>query len=115
MAPADPATLSRVMAGSAIHARYGQPVDPDSAYERLTAKLQKAEADKPIPAPAPAPAPSPAPSAPAEGRSRRTPGPQGGVDTHDLIQAGKMALRFMNTPAGREIQRSIFGVLKKRR
>jgi hypothetical protein len=37
------------------------------------------------------------------------------VDTHDLIQMGKMALRFMNTPAGREIQRSIFGVLRKRR
>ena len=111
MAPADPATLSRVLAGSSIHARYGQPVDPDSAYERLTAKLQQAEADEPIPAPTP----SSAPSAPAGGRSRSTPAPQGGVDSHDLIQVGKMALRFMNTPAGREIQRSIFGVLRKRR
>jgi len=113
MAPADPATVSRVLEGSPIHARYGQAVDPDSAYERLTAKLQQAEADKPIPAPTPTP--SPAPSAPAGGRSHRTPAPQGGVDSHDLIQVGKMALRFMNTPAGREIQRSIFGVLRKRR
>jgi hypothetical protein len=109
--PGRPATLSRVLAGSSIHARYGQPVDPDSAYERLTAKLQQAEVDEPIPAPTP----SPAPSAPAGGRSRSTPAPQGGVDSHDLIQVGKMALRFMNTPAGREIQRSIFGVLRKRR
>jgi hypothetical protein len=113
MAPADPATLARVLAGSPIHARYGQAVDPDSAYERLTAKLQQAEADKPVPAPAPTPAP--APSSPAGGRSRPSPAPQGGVDSHDLIQVGKMALRFMNTPAGREIQRSIFGVLRKRR
>jgi uncharacterized protein len=83
-------------------------VDPDSAYERLTAKLQQSEADKPIPTPKPAPAPDREPA-------RRAPAPQGGVDSHDLIQVGKMALRFMNTPAGREIQRSIFGVLRKKR
>jgi DNA helicase HerA-like ATPase len=108
MAPAEPSTVQAAIAGSAIHARYRQVVDPDSAYERLTAKLQQSEADKPIPAPKPAPAPAREPA-------RRAPAPQGGVDTHDLIQAGKMALRFMNTPAGREIQRSIFGVLRKKR
>ena len=92
-----------------VYDRYTQLVDPDSAYERLTARLQQAEADKPIPPPKPAPrAPGPEPA-------RRSPAPKGGVDTHDLIQVGKMALRFMNTPAGREIQRSIFGVLRKRR
>ena len=105
MAPADPATLERTIAGSGIHGRYAKLADPDSAAERLTAKLQQAEADKPIPVPAP-PAPEPA---------RRAPAPKGGVDTRDLIQMGKMALRFMNTPAGREIQRSIFGVLRRRR
>jgi len=108
MAPAEPPTVQAAIAGSAIHARYGQVVDPDSAYERLTAKLQQSEADKPIPAPKPAPAPEREPA-------RRAPAPQGGVDSHDLIQVGKMALRFMNTPAGREIQRSIFGVLRKKR
>jgi len=108
MAPADPATIQAAIAGSAIHARYGQLVDPDSAYERLTARLQQAEADKPIPPPKPAPTPDREPA-------RRSPAPKGGVDTHDLIQVGKLALRFMNTPTGREIQRSIFGVLKKRR
>ncbi|HEV3399620.1 MAG TPA: helicase HerA-like domain-containing protein, partial [Actinomycetes bacterium] len=106
MAPADPATLERAITGSGVHGRYAQVVDPDSAYERLTAKLQQAEVDKPIPVPA---------SEPSPGRSRRAPAPKGGMDTHDLIQVGKMALRFMNTPAGREIQRSIFGVLRKRR
>jgi hypothetical protein len=106
MAPADPATVASAIAASAVHARYGQTVDPESAYERLTARLQQAEADKPVPAPAP--------PAPGRERSGKAPAP-GGVDTHDLIQMGKMALRFMNTPAGREIQRSIFGVLRKRR
>ena len=100
MAPADPATVQGVLAGSSVHARSAQPVDPDSAYERLTARMQQAQADKPAPGPAPGPAPTEAP---------------GGVDTKDLVQMGKMALRFMNTPAGREIQRSIFGVLRKRR
>jgi uncharacterized protein len=117
MAPADPATLQAAVAGSAIHPRYAQPVDPDSAYERLTARLQQAEAQveagkRPESAPASPPAPEPEPDRP---RARRAPAPQAGVDTHDLIQMGKMALRFMNTPAGREIQRSIFGVLRKRR
>jgi uncharacterized protein len=110
MAPADPATIQAAMAGSAIHARYREAVDPDSAYERLTARLQQAQA--------PAPAPNREPERerePAREPARRAPAPQGGVDTHDLMQMGKMALRFMNTPAGRQIQRSIFGTLRKRR
>jgi len=109
MAPAEPATIARAVAGSAIQARYAQSVDPDSAYERLTARMQQAQADKPIPPPGPDPAPER-----SRERSRPAPAP-GGVDTKDLTQMGKMALRFMNTPAGREIQRSIFGVLRKRR
>jgi DNA helicase HerA-like ATPase len=108
MSPADPATVQAALAGSALHGRYAQMVDPDSAYERLTARLQQAEADKPVPAPTPPP-PAPEPERPG-----KAPAP-GGVDTGDLVQVGKAALRFMNSPAGREIQRSIFGVLRKRR
>jgi uncharacterized protein len=110
MAPADPATIQAAVAGSAIHARYRDPVDPDSAYERLTARLQQAQA----PAPAPPPEQEPA-REPAREPDRRAPAPQGGVDTHDLVQMGKMALRFMDSPTGRQIQRSIFGTLRKRR
>jgi hypothetical protein len=115
MAPAAPATVQATVAGSPIHARYAQPVDPDSAYERLTARLQQAEVDAPVPAPAPAPQPPDAREAPERERTRRSPAPQGGVDTGDLVQMGKAALKFMNSPAGRQIQRSIFGVLRKRR
>jgi hypothetical protein len=111
MAPAGPATVQATVTGSAIHARYRDPVDPDSAYERLTARLQQAQAPA---APPEAPAPLPE-REPAREPTRRAPAPQGGVDTQDLIQMGKMALRFMNTPTGRQIQRSIFGTLRKRR
>src|SRR4029453_17546905 len=102
-----PPTVQRVVAGSPIHARYAQPVDPDSAYERLTARLQQAEVESPIPAPAP----QPPDARDAEERepARRSPAPQGGVDTGDLVQMGQAPLKFMNSPAGREIQRSIFG------
>ena len=117
MAPADPATIQAAVAGSPIHARYAQPVDPDSAYERLSTRLEQAQADADAQAPIPAPTSQPpdARDTAERERTRRAPSPQGGVDTHDLIQMGKMALRFMNTPAGRGIQRSIFGVLRKRR
>jgi uncharacterized protein len=108
MAPADPATIQAAVAGSPIHARYAQPVDPDSAYERLSARLQQAEVEAPIPAPKVPDAREPARRAPA-------PSGPGGVDTGDLVQMGKAALKFMNSPVGREIQRSIFGVLRKRR
>ena len=91
-----------------MHARYAQPVDPDSAYERLSARLQQAQVDTPLPAPQGPDAREPARRAPA-------PSGPGGVDTGDLVQMGKAALKFMNSPVGREIQRSIFGVLRKRR
>ncbi len=46
MAPVDPAVLTAAVAGSPLWVKYGQPVDRDSAYERLAARL----------APPPAPA-----------------------------------------------------------
>jgi hypothetical protein len=61
MAPADPATIQSAIAGSPIHTRYARPVDPDSAYERLTTRLEQAQADAQAPIPAPTPAPAPAP------------------------------------------------------
>jgi uncharacterized protein len=100
MAPADPATVERLRAASALHARYAEAVDPESAYEQLTRRMEQAAG----------PAPAPAPREPA---GQRRGGP--GIDTDQVLQVGRMALRFMNTPAGKEIQRSLFGVLKRRR
>ena len=107
MAPADPATIQ------AAHRRlrHPRPLRPAGRpRQRLRAPHRPPPAGRGRQADPPAQArPSPRPRA-----HPPVPGPQGGVDTHDLIQVGKMALRFMNTPAGRQIQRSIFGVLKKR-
>jgi len=96
------------VAGSALHAGYAQPVDPDSAYERLSARLQQAQVEASLPA-------SKVPDAREPARRAPAPSGPGGVDTGDLVQMGKAALRFMNSPVGREIQRSIFGVLRKQR
>ena len=80
MAPADPATIQAAVAGSAIHGRYAPLVDPDSAYERLTARLQQAEAakqaeaDRPIPPPrSRPPAPPSPPAGPPPPRAASTP------------------------------------------
>jgi uncharacterized protein len=42
MAPIDPATFAAHVAVSPMQAKYGQPIDRDSAYERIAAKLAAA-------------------------------------------------------------------------
>ena len=42
MAPVDPATFQNLVAASQLQAKYGTPIDRDSAYERLTAKVAAA-------------------------------------------------------------------------
>jgi septum formation inhibitor MinC len=42
MAPIDPATFADRVAASSMQAKYGQTIDRDSAYERITAKLAAA-------------------------------------------------------------------------
>ena len=39
MAPVDPAVLTAAVAASPLWAKYGEPVDRESAYERLAARL----------------------------------------------------------------------------
>jgi hypothetical protein len=41
-------------------------------------------------------------------------GARSGEQTDQLIEYGKVAMRFMRTPTGRQIQRSLFGVLRRR-
>jgi hypothetical protein len=33
----------------------------------------------------------------------------------DVMKMGQDALKFLNSPTGRQIQRTVFGLLKKRR
>src|SRR4051794_3436224 len=64
MAPIEPAQFDATVAASPLQPKYGQPVDRESAYERLAARLAP-----------PAPPPAPAPSAPAPAPDPELPNP----------------------------------------
>jgi hypothetical protein len=105
MAPADPAVLTEAVQRSLLRAKYAEQVDRDSAYERLTARLQKAPA-----------ADEPDPAAPRTKRSRprptrpRAPRPEKST-AERVIESGafRQMARSAAAVVGREIARSIFG------
>jgi DNA double-strand break repair helicase HerA and related ATPase len=111
MAQLDPAAQAQAVAGSPLQARYGQSLDRDSAYERLTAKL--------VP---PAAGGAEEPAEPAEPASQRTTRadsqPQGGFGdaAGGLFGAvlGSFA-RSAGSSLGREISRDLFGTAPRRR
>src|SRR3954466_2846838 len=54
MDPSSPATMDAVIAASTLRTKYADVLDRESAYEKLTARLQAAPAAPAAPAPAPA-------------------------------------------------------------
>ncbi|MGK5172959.1 helicase HerA-like domain-containing protein [Geodermatophilus sp. CPCC 205761] len=114
MAPADPAVVAQAVAASPLSARYGQPVDRDSAYERLTARLA---------APPPAPEEDEVPERRAPRRrtsGRRAPERPAADDDGVLGEVlGSSVFRsFARSAAsalGREITRGLFGTRRRRR
>jgi DNA helicase HerA-like ATPase len=106
------AAISAAAKASPLQAEYGQTVDRESAYERLTAKV------------AAAPAPTDALPPPVSTGGLEV---QGRVKTQDAVEgpgmvaealqstAFKSFLRSAATVAGREITRSIFGTGRRRR
>ena len=101
MAPVDPAVLSAAVAGSPLWVKYGQPVDRESAYERLAARL----------APPPPPAPEPAPRR----RSRTEEPPEDDVVGRVLGSAAfRSFTRSAASALGRELRRGIFGNRRRR-
>lgn len=110
MAPADPAALQRAVDGSPLIATYGRPVDRESAYERLAARL------------APPPVreePTPdvrAEEEPAPRRRRQEEEPEGGVVSQVLgSSAFRSFARSAASSLGREITRGLFGTRRRRR
>jgi uncharacterized protein len=106
MAPADPATAERLVAGSPLHARYAERVDRESAYERLTAKVG-GTAD-----PAPDPAPDRVPY-PDDLRAKGKRPSRERTLTDQIIASG--ALDSFARAAGSAIGRRIFGTARRRR
>jgi DNA helicase HerA-like ATPase len=112
MAQLGAAALQQAVAGSPLTARYGQPVDRESAYERLAARLA------PPPAPvAPAPVP-PAPDrdeAPADRRSRSREEDENLVGQVLGSAAFRSFTRSAASALGREVTRGLFGTRRRRR
>jgi DNA helicase HerA-like ATPase len=111
MAPADPAVLAAAVAASPLAATYAEEVDRESAYERLTARLQK---------PAAAGAGTPQGGKPSAGdRPRRTPAPRREAPEKSTAEkviessAFKQMARSAAAVLGREITRSIFGTRRR--
>jgi hypothetical protein len=110
MAPTEAAAAEALVRSSPLYAEYAQEIDRDSAYERLSARVQPAPAPQPPPAPAPGPA-----DPPARRSDPRQEGPTGG-GVGDLLEnpVVKSFARSAASALGREITRSIFGTARRR-
>ncbi|KNX36062.1 helicase HerA-like domain-containing protein [Luteipulveratus halotolerans] len=108
MAPSPEAKVDEVIAASPLKAKYAELVDRESAYEKLSARLQGAAPEGGQPAEGQAPAQTKAPEKAAEEQP-------GMVEQVVKSSAFKSALRSAGTVIGREITRSIFGTARRRR
>jgi len=116
MGPADEGTMSGLIEGSAMKAKYGTDVDRDSAYEILARKVAAAAAAVPEPAAAapppamkyePLPPLDPAPKSRSSKKSKAAPASTGGGFLDTLAKSAA-------TTFGREITRTLFGTAKRR-
>ena len=107
MAQLDPAQQQSIVTASSLQAEYGTPVDRDSAYEKLLAKV----------APAPETPQQPEPQQHSGGGhgaevAAGVGGVLGGVLGSSVFRS---FARSAASAAGREISRSIFGTAPRRR
>ncbi|MGZ6826597.1 MAG: helicase HerA-like domain-containing protein [Mycobacteriales bacterium] len=101
MGQLDPAQQQALVAASPLQAEYGTPVDRESAYEKLLAKV----------APAPEPEHDPAPE-PERSGGGEVAGVVAGVLGSSVFRS---FARSAASAAGREITRSLFGTSTRRR
>ncbi|MFJ9834790.1 helicase HerA-like domain-containing protein [Streptomyces sp. NPDC101169] len=110
MGPVDGPELDQAVRESALHGRYAQAVDRESAYERLS--------ERPA---AGAPEPGRAQEAAGAPESARTRGKKAPKEEPSLVEqvvgSGmfKSLARSVGTQIGREISRSLFGTARRRR
>ncbi|MGW8783153.1 helicase HerA-like domain-containing protein [Streptomyces sp. NPDC055796] len=113
MGPIDAAALDTAVKSSLLHSRYAQPVDRESAYEKISAEQAAAEAAAEAAA-AEAQAEKQAKEAAKAARSAPKPDPS---LAQQVVGSGlfRSLARSIGTQLGREISRSIFGTAKRRR
>jgi DNA helicase HerA-like ATPase len=101
------AEQQQAVAASPLQARYGTPVDRDSAYERLAAKLAPAPAAPTRPDAEEQPSPEPA-------QERRAPEQDSVLSSVLHSSAFRSFARSAASSLGREITRGIFSTRRKR-
>ncbi|MCC0097246.1 DUF853 domain-containing protein [Streptomyces flavotricini] len=113
MGPIDAAALDAAVKSSLLYSRYAEPVDRESAYEKISAEQAAAEAA----------AEAAAAGAEAEKRAEEAAKAARGAPKPDpslaqqVVGSGlfRSLARSIGTQLGREISRSIFGTAKRRR
>ncbi|MFD5557414.1 helicase HerA-like domain-containing protein [Streptomyces sp. NPDC127068] len=107
MGPVSGEALDAAVRGSALYGRYAQAVDRESAYEKLTARVE--------PAPAPAPEPGRAPETPETSKAPEAPREDPTL-VEQVVGSGafKSLARSLGSQLGREISRSLFGTARRR-
>ncbi|MEU6895013.1 helicase HerA-like domain-containing protein [Streptomyces sp. NPDC046557] len=120
MGPVDAAVLQRAVTSSSLHPRYAQPVDRESAYEKISAEQVAAEAA--------AERAAAAEEAGKEGRQAENERGKAAKADHgaarpepslaqQVVGSGlfRSLARSVGTQLGREISRSLFGTARRRR
>ncbi|WP_030160220.1 helicase HerA-like domain-containing protein [Streptomyces sp. NRRL S-244] len=113
MGPIDAAALDAAVKSSLLYSRYAEPVDRESAYEKISAEQAAAEAAAEAAA-AGAEAEKQAKEAAKAARSAPKPDPS---LAQQVVGSGlfRSLARSIGTQLGREISRSLFGTAKRRR
>ncbi|MFJ9343483.1 helicase HerA-like domain-containing protein [Streptomyces sp. NPDC101733] len=117
MGPIDAAALDRAVKGSLLYSRYAEPVDRESAYEKISAEQAAAEAAAEGAAAA-AEAEKQAKEAEKEAvrAARSAPKPDPSL-AEQVVGSGlfRSLARSIGTQLGREISRSVFGTARRRK
>jgi DNA helicase HerA-like ATPase len=115
MGPVDPAAMQQAVQASPLQATYGRPVDRDSAYERLAARLAPPAPPTREPAPMPDPEPYPEVVRPRSRRRAEQPADEGVLGQVLGSAAFRSFTRSAASALGREITRGLFGTRRRRR
>ncbi|MFF5701552.1 helicase HerA-like domain-containing protein [Streptomyces sp. NPDC012794] len=116
MAPVGADALERAVTSSPLYARYAEPVDRESAYEKITAEQAAAEAEAEAAAAAEESRKRAAEEGKAGKAARGAPEAEPSL-VQQVVGSGlfRSLARSIGTQLGREISRSVFGTARRRR